>query len=304
MEYKKLGKTGLDISAVGLGVGGVLGLKVFNEQKALKLIQTAIDKGINFFDTGSAYSYGNAEIRLGKVIKNNKSIRDKLIIATKGGTVHVGKNKFIKDFSRKSLTKFLHQSLKKLNVEHIDLYQLHSPSLHHLTDDVLETLEIFKSQGKIRFTGISCGGQVLDKAIKIPIFDTVMVTYNILHQNTYSQLKKAKEYGKGTLIKSPMAHVIYSPKIFKIKNIADIWYFLRILKNYRSQLSKGRKYRFINNIDGWTGPQIALKFVLENEYVDCAVTGTTRISNLLSNIETVNKNIDPVIIQKLINHTP
>ena len=85
MKYKKLENTNLEVYELGLGVGGILGEKYYNEKKALQLIHTAIEHGINFFDTGSSYSHGNAEIRLGKVIREYD--RDKLIIATKGGTV-------------------------------------------------------------------------------------------------------------------------------------------------------------------------------------------------------------------------
>jgi len=298
MEKRQLGKTDLQITPVGLGVGGILGLKMFSEPKSLNIIQKSIDKGINFFDTGSSYSSGNAEIRLGKVLSKNQL--DNLVIATKGGTVITKNNKLVKDYSRASLTRNLDISLKKLCVDKIDLFQLHSPSISHLTDDVYETLEQFRDSGKIRYFGISCDGLTLNHVIDVGFFDTVMCTYNILNQKPLSQIKLANKKNIGVLVKSAMAHSLYSNNIFKIKTLADLWYFLRVVKNYRPELIKGFKYRFINNIQGWSGSEIALKFVLENQYVDCAMIGTTKIEHLESNIAVLDKKLPNSIIQKII----
>ena len=79
-----LGKSKLRVSKIGLGIGGILGMKLFNQKKANNLIHFALDNGINFFDTGSSYSYGNAEHRLGTALKGRDL--DSLVIATKGGT--------------------------------------------------------------------------------------------------------------------------------------------------------------------------------------------------------------------------
>ncbi|AWH75139.1 hypothetical protein DCS32_13495 [Dokdonia sp. Dokd-P16] len=297
MELKQLGSTDLKISKLGLGIGGILGMKAFNEDQASKVLHEAYNKGINFFDTGSAYSFGNAEVRLGNLIKDVP--RDKLVIATKGGTVHVKGNTYKKDYSRKQLTESLETSLRKLNLEYIDLFQLHSPQIKHLTDDVFETLEIFKLQGKIRNIGVSCDGKVLDHVLNLDFFDTVMLTYNILEQEADNQIKKAAKKNIGVLIKSPMAHGLYSNDIFKIRGLSDVWYLLRVLKNYRPQLFKGYKYRYINSYPDWKGAEIALKFVTENQYVSAAMIGTTKTHHLNSNINVVQREINQEIIQKL-----
>ncbi len=297
MNAYKLGNTGLNISPVGLGIGGILGEKIFNEGKSLNIVQTAIDNGINFFDTGSSYSYGNAELRLGKVLSGN--CLDNLTIATKGGTVLTNRNKWIKNYSKTSLTASLDLSLRKLGIERVDLFQLHSPSLNDINDEVLNTLNGFRKQGKIKHIGVSCDGVVLDKAIDTELFDTVMLTYNCIEQQAEKQIVEAKKKGKGVLIKSPMAHSLYSSNIFKIATLADVWYLLRVLKNYRPELYEGFKYRFMNKIDGWTGAEIALKFVVENKHVDCALIGTTRVENLMSNINVIDRELDQIIYQKI-----
>ena len=278
LERIKLGKTNLHVSKLGFGVGGIFGMRIFDQNKAIAIIEKAMDNGINFFDTGSSYSYGNAEKVLGKALIN-KNLED-IIIATKGGTVLNSRRQIHKDFSRKSLTINLENSLKRLNLDKINLFQLHSPMIQDLNDDVFETLISFKEQGKIDYIGISCDGPVLDKAIDSNVFDTVMCTYNLINRKAGNQMKRANKKKIGVIIKSPMAHQVYSNNIFKIKNITSLWYFLRIMKNYKSQLIKGFKFRFLNNVNGITSSQIALKFVIDNDYVDLTLIGTTKITHL------------------------
>ena len=299
MKLEKLGKTNLNVSKLGLGVGGILGMKAFNENQASDILYKAYENGINFFDTGSAYSYGNAEIRLGNLIKSCD--RDKLVIATQGGTVHLKGNSYKKDYSKSQLTNSLETSLKKLNVDYVDLFQLHSPQIKHLTEDVFETLEQFKSQGKIRYIGVSCDNEVLDHVLNLDFFDTVMLTYNLLEQKADLQIEKASRKQIGVLIKSPMAHGLYSNSIFNIKGLSDVWYLLRVLKNYRPQLFEGYKYRFVNNYPDWKGAEIALKFVLENEFVNAAMIGTTKTEHLISNINVVNRRIPEEILIEIRN---
>ena len=93
---------------IGLGIGGILGMKIFNEEKALNLIHKSIDNGINFFDTGSSYSNGNAELRLGKALTSRDL--ESLVISTKGGTVLSKSKRAFKNFTRKSLFTNLNKS--------------------------------------------------------------------------------------------------------------------------------------------------------------------------------------------------
>ncbi len=302
MEKRKLGGTGLYVSPLGLGVGGILGMKIFDEKRALKVIQTAVDHGINIFDTGNSYSGGNAEIRLGKIISQND--RSKLVIGTKGGTVITKDKKLVKNFEPVSLRKQLEDSLRKLQTDYIDLYQLHDPSPHHLTDELLTELDKWRAEGKIRYTGVSCGGQVLRRSVEEKLFDTVMVSYNLMTKINEPWMKRAKEQGMGVLIKSPMAHTLYGNDIFKIKSLADVWYFLRVMKNFRKRLIKGYRYRFVNKVPGWTGAQVALKFVLQNPHVDVAMIGTTNPQHLLDNIETARREPLPGEIYDRINNLP
>ena len=299
MKKITLGKTKLKVSQLGLGIGGILGMKIFNENKAIRLIEKSIDNGVNLFDTGNSYSYGNAELVLGKAL--NKKNLDKIVISTKGGTVLSKNNRLYKDFSKNSLKSHLEQSLKKLNIEKVNLFQLHSPNINDLNEEVYETILILKEEGKIDHYGISCDGDVLEHVIKTDFFETVMCTYNIINRKAENQLFNAKQNNIGTIIKSPMAHRVYSNKIFKIHDIPSLWYLLRILKNYRSQLFKSYKYRFINQVEGFSSSEIALNFVTDNSNVDVAMISTTKLSHLIENINAVNKTIPPNIKKMIKN---
>ena len=297
LQKIRLGKTNLKVSRIGLGIGGIFGMKIFDQKKAISIIEKSLENGINFFDTGSSYSYGNAEILLGKALYRKNL--DDIIIATKGGTVLGKRNMIYKDFSKDSLRLNLEKSLKKLKIEKINLFQLHSPKRKDLNEDVFEILNSFKEEGKIDHIGISCDGIVLEKALKTNFFDTIMCTYNLINRTADEQLKIAKNRNVGVIIKSPMAHQVFNKNIFNIKNITSLWYFLRILKNYKSQLIKGYKFRFLNNFDNLSSSQIALKFVIDNEYVDLALVGTTKIRHLEQNVDCLFKSLPPEIHKKL-----
>ena len=297
MKNNFLGNTNLKVSNLGLGMGGILGMRIFSEKKAFRLIHKSIDNGINFFDTGSSYSNGNAEIRLGNAL-SSKDL-ESLTISTKGGTILSNRNRISKNFSRESLFSNLHKSLKNLKLEKIDLFQLHSPRLYDLNDDVYDTILRMKEEGKILHCGISCDGGVLKKAINSGIFETVMCTYNIIDHHSKKLINEAKRKNIGTIIKSPLAHAVFSNQIFKINNIQSIWYFLRILKNYKSKFFKSYKYRFLNNIKGFSSAEIALNFVISNEDIDLVMIGTTNEKHLLENLNSLKKPIPTSILNKI-----
>ena len=87
--------------------------------------------------------------------------------------------------------------------------------------------------------------------------------------------------------------------MLKIKGAKDLWYLARAVKNFRGQFIKGRKYRFINEAEGMTGSQIALKYVLDNPFVSSAVFGTTTMNHLEENVQAVDIEIPPEILRRI-----
>ena len=286
MEKRTLGKTGRQISVMGYGCGGFWGQKLFSEAKAIRLVHRAIDQGVNFFDTGASYSGGNAELRLGKALKGRDT--SNLIVGTKAGTVLRGRRLF-KDYSKASILGQVDSSLTNLGLDSLPLLQLHGMPKENLEDVVL-TLDSLKQQGKAQMIGASCDGEALERALSVDQLDVVMMTYNLIEKQPLRQISRAYARGCGILIKSPMCHTLYANDIFKIRRLSDIWYLLRVFKNYREQLREGRKYRFINDVEGWTSHEIALLYAL-HEKVSCVVTGTTNETNMDRNIAAMSRTL-------------
>ncbi|MGZ8427809.1 MAG: aldo/keto reductase, partial [Candidatus Binatia bacterium] len=149
MKYRTLGKTGLRVSAIGLGTmvhAGHFG--PMKDSESLSAIEAALDLGVNFIDTSDAYGAGYSETLLGNALKGK---RDQVVIATKGGNVMVGPNRGKRNFDPDYISRVLDESLQRLQIDTIDLYQLHNPTVEVIERGaVWEVLERAKQAGKIR----------------------------------------------------------------------------------------------------------------------------------------------------------
>ncbi len=186
MEYRRLGRTGLNVSLLSLGSGGPnrFGQSHYAGRKNIvRLVRHALDLGINFFDT--APSYGKSEGLLGEALKDVP--RDRFLVSTKILPVHRGKIISAVDARRQ-----VESSLQELGVDELDILQLHRVSLETY-DEVLgrlmPELENLRSAGKIRYIGISESSLLdphhlmLKRALQDDLFDTVMVAYNLANSS-------------------------------------------------------------------------------------------------------------------------
>jgi aryl-alcohol dehydrogenase-like predicted oxidoreductase len=205
--------------------------------------------------------------------------------------------KLVKDYSPASITRQVDSSLKNLELERLPLVQLHGVPLQGF-DEALDTLSILKQQGKIELAGASCDGAALEYALSFDQLDVVMLTYNLIMKQAIKQIELAYSKGCGILVKSPLAHTLYCYDIFRTRKMSDVWYFLRALKNNRSQFLEGRKYSFINHIKGWAANEIALLYALQDK-VSCVVTGTTDVIHMKRNINTFEKEFPKDIKQMI-----
>lgn len=153
MEYIKLKNTDISVSRLCMGgcpMGGY-GWGFVSENAVIATVHRAIDGGVNFFDTADTYGLGQSERTLGKALEGR---RDKVVIATKFG-VRSGNGKTFYDNSPEYIEKALNDSLKRLSTDYIDLYQVHYRDKTTPLDAIVEVLERFKEQGKIRCYGLS-----------------------------------------------------------------------------------------------------------------------------------------------------
>ncbi|RCW54903.1 aldo/keto reductase [Halanaerobium sp. ST460_2HS_T2] len=184
MKYRYLGNSNLKVSAVGLGTWAY-GNDTFGkveDQQSIKAIRAAVEAGITLIDTAPAYGAGHAEKVVGRAIEG---IRDKVVIATKCGT-HRDGSKYVRDLSPKRIRKEMEASLTRLNVEQIDLYQIHWPDPDTPLEESVEELLKLKKEGKFKYLGVCNFGIEL-------IEDISEMTDIISLQPQYSLLKRDVE---------------------------------------------------------------------------------------------------------------
>lgn len=175
MRYKLLGTSGYRISEIGFGCMSLSGTDTENE----KLLRDAVELGINFFDTADMYDKGRNEATIGRALA---SYREKVIIATKVG------NQWRSDGSgwdwnpgKQYILRSAEESLKRLQVSHIDLYQLHGGTIEDPIDETIEAFEQLKKEGKIRHYGISSiRPNVIREYVKRSSIVSVMMQYSLI----------------------------------------------------------------------------------------------------------------------------
>ena len=126
-----------------------------------------------------------------------------------------------------------------------------------------------------------------------------MLDYNVMRQDREPLIKSLYENGVGVVAGSALAESLYSNRVFKVKSVKDLWYLARATVKFRDQLFEGRKYRFINEVEGMTGAQIALRYVLDNPYVSSALFGTTTMSHLEDNVLALEKEIPQNVFARI-----
>lgn len=254
MKKRVLGKTGIEISELGYGCAALFGKNIIgkqglSEEDSLKIIRIALEQGVNFFDTG--FNYGYAEERLGRCLsslfKNNITNRENIIIETKfGETLNSDGSYGPYDWSSDWMKKSVEISLKRMNVDYIDLLAMHGGNSQNCSDELLKTFEDLKTQGIIRAYGVnSFDDEFLNWICKNQCFDYVMLDYNILKQEREDIIQKLDEAGIGVLAGMALGQSLFSKK--KIKNRNDLWYFLRAFAHFRDNMKKVRILGFLQN---------------------------------------------------------
>lgn len=192
MEYRKLGKTGLEISR--LGFGGIPIQKI-DAESTKKLIQKLLDEGVNYIDTARGYTI--SEELLGYALEG---VRDRFILATKSMSR-----------TKELMEKDIATSLEKLRTDYIDLYQVHNPNAKDLEQVIrpggaLEALYEAKAQGKIGHIGITLhSAEVFQQAIDLPWVETIMFPYNIVETQGQALIAKCQEKNIGFICMKPLA---------------------------------------------------------------------------------------------------
>lgn len=213
MNYRQFGNTSLKVSEIGFGawaIGGgamigntAIGWGKSDNTLSANAVLKALDAGINFFDTADIYGLGHSEMLLGKLLRGKD-----VIIATKGGNVSRG-NRFTTDYSKQHIINACHDSLKRLQRETIDYYQLHTAKTDHLQQgDCIEAMELLKQQGKIRYWGLSLNTFHPDPEAYFLFAnnwgDGLQLVLNLVNQRSLSLLQKCQDLGYGVIARMPL----------------------------------------------------------------------------------------------------
>ncbi len=216
MKYTYLGRTGLCVSRVALGLwqaGGEWG--AVDEVREIATIRRALDLGINFFDTAQAYGFGASERLLGAGLSDKiRGERDKIVIATKGGLRQSG-NGLVRDASPAWLRKGIEGSLRSLRTDYVDLYQVHWPDRQTPFAETADALSEFVREGKARYVGVSnfSAAELADMG-RYRRIDTVQPAYNLFRRAIERDvLPYCREQGIGVLAYGPLAHGLLSGRM-------------------------------------------------------------------------------------------
>ena len=296
MKYRRLGKTNLNVSEISLGtwqVGGPWG-SGFDSASAIKIINTAIDHGVNFIDTADVYEAGLSEAAVGKVVRSRKG---EVFVGTKCGrqiTPHTNEN-----YHPKELRKYVEASLKNTGLECLDLIQLHCPPTEvFYRPEIFELFDRLKDEGKIKNLGISV--EKIEEALKGMEYEnvaTVQIIFNMFRQRPKELFfEQVKKRDIGVIVRVPLASGLLTGKFSAASTFdADDH---RNFNREGAQFDKGETFSGIPYDIGLEAVEqlkalfpnqknlapIALRWILDHPEVGCIIPGASKVEHLLSNI--------------------
>ncbi len=268
METRVLGKTGLEVSRLGVGLAEIGGLETTGVAQAAEVLNTALDAGINFLDTAACY--GNSEELIGRAIADR---RDEYILATKAG--HVAGGYKGEAWTAHTIRDSIDRSLERMRTDHLDIVQLHTCSVAELErGEVIEALQEARQAGKTRFIGYSGDNEAALWAIESGLFDTLQTSFNLVDQNARLYLfGPARAQGMGIIAKRPLANGVWAASQVPSSYAED--YFARAQEmKAQGPLPEAPE----------SGILLALGFVLAHDAVDVCISGTRNPDHMAQNI--------------------
>jgi aryl-alcohol dehydrogenase-like predicted oxidoreductase len=300
MQYRKFGKTDLQVSAIGFGawaIGGnaivgntPIGWGKADDTVSVKAIQKAMDLGINFFDTADFYGLGHSENLLGKTIGMAKDI----LIATKVGHRNI-KDTIQLDYSKSYIMQACEASLKRLRRECIDYYQLHSARMQHFEKEAcVGAMEELVQQGKIRYWGLSLNTFYPEPEAEFmmqqAIGDGFQLVYNIINQRAKPVLEKAGQQGYGIIARMPLQFGLLTGKFsaesnFNADDHRSFRFNKEILETTVAVLTK--KIWPLCEKYNCTKTTLALSFILSDPGVSTVIPGIRTPEQVIDNTSSI-----------------
>ena len=293
MKYRQMPRTDLTLSEVGFGVW-TLGTNWWGrieDAEKTALLENAVELGINFFDTADAYGDGYGEEILATVLGHR---RNDIIIATKFGydiydpTPRVGHQERPQKFDKEFVTYACEQSLRRLNTDHIDLYQVHNPRVDSLErDELFETLEQLQFDGKIRYFGVALGPDIGwfeegETSMRDRHVDSLQIIYSILEQEPAKDFFPiARENEVGLLSRVPHASNTLTGEFIEIPHFDENDHRAhRRAEWLREAIQKVDRVRFLELEEARSMAQSAIQFVLKKPEIVSVLPNFTKKAEL------------------------
>jgi len=225
MKYRKLGNTGLIVSELALGTmqfGGKMNMGNLGQEETTRMVQLALDRGINFIDTADVYSLGESETLLGNALKG---IREEIVLATKV-RLPMGENFNRSGATRVNIMREVEASLRRLQTDYIDLYQVHGWDSNTPLEETLRSLNDLVRQGKVRYIGLSnlmswqaATAVMLQGHLGLEKYVTAQMYYSLVGRELEYEFQSFAEYHNiGILVWSALAGGFLSGKYSRNKS--------------------------------------------------------------------------------------
>ncbi|MFC1909589.1 aldo/keto reductase [Chloroflexota bacterium] len=293
MEYRRLGNSGLKVSALGLGGNG-LG-RFADEKTSVAIIERTLDMGINFIDTSDSYGTGQSEEYIGKGIKGKRS---QVIIATKFGSV-MGKGPNDRGGSRYHIMEAVDASLRRLQTDYIDLYQMHQPDPTTPIEETLRALDDLVRAGKVRYIGCSnfAGWQLCDalwtsKINNLHSFITVQSQYNMIKREIETELVPCcQTHNIGVIPWGPLLGGFLAGRYHKDEEPPADGKLLKPVRSYDkdsiftdTNWDKLTKWEAFAKERGHTMIELAIAWLLAKPWLSTVIAGTIKIEQVSVNV--------------------
>ena len=308
MEQRQLGRTGIKVSALGLGLmsmSGVYGNA--NDDESIGVIHYAIDRGINFLDSADMYGWGHNETLLGKALKGR---RDNVIVASKFGQVKLPDGKQGVDGRPEYVMQACEASLKRLGIEVIDLYYQHRVDPNTPIEDTVGAMKQLIEQGKVRAIGLSeARPETIRRAHKVHPIAAVQNEYSLLYRKEGEETLKATRELAITLV--PYSPLGRSMLTGTVRGQADLPEGDRRLQHPRFQGDAlDKNVELVARLDAiarekqCTTAQLVLAWMLAQGKDIVPIPGTKRKARIDENLAALNVKLSPADVQRISEAAP
>lgn len=298
MQYRRLGRSGLKLSALSFGSWVTFGTQL-DDRGASELMRIAYDAGVNFFDNAEVYANGESERMMGRVLERMRWPRDSYCVSSK--VFWGGKLPTQRGLSRKHVVEACHAALERLKVDHLDLFFCHRPDPETPVDETVRAMHDLVAQGKILYWGTSewSAGEIAEAygaAHKDHLTPptTEQPQYNLFERTKVERdyLRLFDTFGLGTTIWSPLASGVLTGKYARHVpqgtrlSLAEYGWLKERIESPegRQRIAKARALEEVAKDLGASLAQLSIAWCLSNPHVSTAILGATRPAQLQENL--------------------